>query len=285
MYSKRRVILTLAFLTLCAVSFRIYWSNTALELNKYTIVSEKIPKSFDGFRIAHVSDLHNAEIGDNNVLLLNMLRQSEPDIIAITGDLIDSRNTNIDVALQFAEQASQIAPCYYVTGNHEARTGEYRELQKGLMALGITVLEDQRMKLEKSGESITLLGINDPSFQTNDLFGDAQSITHYKLQMLVQIEAGYTILLSHRPELFDIYQKNDIDLILSGHAHGGQFRIPFVGGLIAPNQGFFPKYDAGLYTEQDTNMIVSRGIGNSIIPFRINNRPEAILIELSKPNI
>ena len=91
---------------------------------------------------------------------------------------------------------------------------------------------------------------------------------------------NFTILLSHRPELFEVYADNKMDLVLSGHAHGGQFRLPFVGGLVAPNQGLFPKYDAGLYTEENTNMIVSRGIGNSILPFRFNNRPEVILIEL-----
>jgi predicted MPP superfamily phosphohydrolase len=91
---------------------------------------------------------------------------------------------------------------------------------------------------------------------------------------------GFTILLSHRPELFDTYANHDLDLILSGHAHGGQFRIPFIGGVVAPNQGFFPKFDAGIYTDGDTNMLVSRGVGNSIFPFRVNNRPEIILIEL-----
>lgn len=100
------------------------------------------------------------------------------------------------------------------------------------------------------------------------------------LQELMNESYSFTLLLSHRPELFEIYVNNEVDLVLSGHAHGGQFRLPFVGGLVAPNQGLFPKYDAGLYTEENTNMIVSRGIGNSILPFRFNNRPEVILIEL-----
>ena len=97
---------------------------------------------------------------------------------------------------------------------------------------------------------------------------------------MISAEDVYRILLSHRPELFELYEKYDMDLVLSGHAHGGQFRLPVVGGILAPHQGFFPKYDAGLYVENDTNMIVSRGIGNSLFPFRLNNPPEVILIEL-----
>ena len=256
------------------------WGNTALELNEYIVISEKLPTAFDGYRIAHISDLHNAEMGDDNEKLLEMLENAEPDIIAITGDMIDSRNTDIQIALRFAEKAVKIAPCYYVTGNHEARMSGYDELKNGLVELGVAVLEDERAELEVSGEVIAVIGVNDPSFQTDYLFGDAETVIESKLQELICQEDTYAVLLSHRPELFEAYVGSNIDLVLSGHAHGGQFRLPIIGGVVAPNQGLFPKYDGGLYTEADTNMIVSRGIGNSIIPFRFNNRPEVILIEL-----
>ena len=256
------------------------WGNTALELNTYTISSDILPEAFDGYRIAHISDLHNAEMGKDNEKLLDMLRETEPDIIAITGDIIDSRNTNIDIALQFAKAAMEIAPCYYVTGNHEARISKYDELKAGMEAAGVVVLEDEKTKISLEGGEITLIGVNDPSYQTDYLFGDAEAVMQSKLQEISDAENEFTILLSHRPELFEVYADNKMDLVLSGHAHGGQFRLPFVGGLVAPNQGLFPKYDAGLYTEENTNMIVSIGIGNSILPFRFNNRPEVILIEL-----
>ena len=256
------------------------WGNTALELNPYLISSDRLPEAFDGYRIAHVSDLHNAEMGKDNEKLLDMLREADPDIIAITGDIIDSRNTDIDIALQFTKAAMEIAPCYYVTGNHEARASEFDKLKEGMIELGVAVLEDGRIELEQSGKTISLLGVNDPSFQTDYLFGDSETVIQGKLQEIINEEETYTILLSHRPELFEVYRESKVDLVLSGHAHGGQFRLPFVGGLVAPNQGLFPKYDAGLYTEENTNMIVSRGIGNSILPFRFNNRPEVILIEL-----
>ena len=277
---KRFIMLAVAAAVLVALVIWIAWGNTALELNTYTVSSAKLPQSFDGYRIAHVSDLHNAEMGKENGKLLTMLRDADPDMIAITGDLIDSRNTDIEVALQFVREAVKIAPCYYVTGNHEARVNEYGELKAGMEATGITVLEDVKTKISIEGETITLIGVNDPSYQTDYLFGDSETVMNTKLEDLHTGNDGFTLLLSHRPELFDTYVDQDVDLVLSGHAHGGQFRLPFIGGLVAPNQGLFPEYDAGIYTEGNTNMLVSRGVGNSILPFRINNRPEVILIEL-----
>lgn len=284
MPAKKRtsIILAVVAAILFALIAWIIWGNTALELNTYTISSSKLPQSFDGYRIAHVSDLHNAEMGKNNEKLLAMLRDADPDMIAITGDLVDSRDTDNEVALQFIREAVKIAPCYYVTGNHEARISEYDELKEGMEAAGVTVLEDTQTEISLTGESITLIGVNDPSYQTDYLFGDAKTVMNTKLEELHTEQDRFTILLSHRPELFKTYVDHDLDLVLSGHAHGGQFRLPFVGGLVAPNQGFFPEYDAGLYSMNHTNMIVSRGIGNSILPFRFNNRPEVIIIELKK---
>ena len=277
---KGIIVLAVVAAVLLALIIWVAWGNTALHLNIYTISSDRLPEAFDGYRIAHVSDLHNAELGKDNEKLLDMLQEAKPDIIAITGDIIDSRNTDIDIALQFTKAAMEIAPCYYVTGNHEARVSEYNELKEGLIDQGVVVLDDERIELELSGETIALLGVNDPSFQTDYLFGDSETIMKNRLQEISDAKNEFTILLSHRPELFEAYADNNIDIILSGHAHGGQFRLPVVGGLVAPNQGLFPKYDAGLYTDENTNMIVSRGIGNSILPFRFNNRPEVIIIDL-----
>ena len=277
---KRFIMLAVAAAVLVALVIWIAWGNTALELNTYTVSSAKLPQSFDGYRIAHVSDLHNAEMGKDNEKLLTILRDADPDMIAITGDLIDSRSTNVEIALNFIREAVKIAPCYYVTGNHEARVNEYDELKSGMEAAGVIVLEDARTEISLEGETITLIGVNDPSYQTDYLFGDSETVMDTKLEELHTEDDVFTILLSHRPELFDIYADHGMDLILSGHAHGGQFRLPFIGGLVAPNQGLFPEYDAGIYTEGNTNMLVSRGVGNSILPFRINNRPEVILIEL-----
>ena len=239
----------------------IGWSNTALEINEHKVMNNQIPEAFSGFRIAQVSDLHNAEFGNRNENLIGMLSQCDPDIIVLTGDLIDSRHTDIEVALDFASKAVQIAPVYYVTGNHEARVPEYEQLKTGLTDLGVIVLENQKVQITKDGESITLMGIQDPSFRTDYLFGDTESISRQAITALQNASDGFTVLLSHRPELFDLYVDTGVNLVFSGHAHGGQFRLPFIGGLVAPNQGFFPKYDAGQFNEENTTMIVSRGAG------------------------
>lgn len=276
---KRVIIFSDVILLLVLLIIWIVWANTALEVNTFTVKSKDLPASFNGYRIAHISDLHNAEIGDENSKLLSAIKSSNPDIIAVTGDLIDSNKTDIEIALRFMAKAVEIAPCYYVTGNHESYMLEYKTLRNGLINSGVTVLENENISISKSEEAIELLGVNDPEFKTDYSLDNAATINNI-LSDLKSDKESFTLLLSHRPELFDVYVNNDIDLILSGHAHGGQFRLPFVGGLVAPNQGVFPKYDAGLFSENETNMIVSKGIGNSIIPLRFNNRPELVLIEL-----
>ncbi len=277
---KIRLVLSGAAVFITAFALWLIWGNTALQLNAYTMTSDKIPEEFYGCRIAHISDLHNSEIGENNEKLISMLSQAEPDIIAITGDLFDSRNTDIETAVSFVKEAMEIAPCYYVTGNHEARMPQYDELKRCLIELDVFVLDNKRIELEKNGKSITLVGLADPSYEAYRMYIDEQSVAEMHLQELLAEKNGYTVLLSHRPELFELYSESGADLILSGHAHGGQIRLPAVGGVFAPNQGFFPKYDSGLYTAGTVNMIVSRGIGNSAFPMRVNNRPEIILIEL-----
>jgi predicted MPP superfamily phosphohydrolase len=148
-------------------------------------------------------------------------------------------------------------------------------------AAGVILLEDTVAEITLKGECITLIGVKDPSFKTDYLYGDAECVIREDLSQLCQGRNGFTILLSHRPELFDAYADYPINLVLTGHAHGGQFRLPFIGGIAAPNQGLFPKYDAGMFVENDTHMIVSRGIGNSIIPLRFNNPPEIVVVKLT----
>lgn len=279
---KKAIYLSVLICAIIAISLWLAWGNTALMITEVPIVSEKIPENFSGYRIAQISDLHNAQFGKDNANLLEKLQSCKTDIIVLTGDLVDSYQTDIAVSIAFAQKAAEIAPVYYVTGNHESRISQYNALLEGLSDSGVTILQNASVTLEKGGEQITLLGVQDPSFQTDYLFGDAQSVMDSVLSQMMADTQGYTILLSHRPELFDIYAENGVDLVLTGHAHGGQFRLPFVGGLIAPGQGFFPEYDAGVFTSNHTSMVLSRGIGNSILPLRINNRPEIVVVELSR---
>lgn len=274
---KRKVIFFIILLIFIVIVWLI-WSNKTVKTTDITVSSNNLPTEFNDYKIAHISDLHNAEFGENNSKIIDILKNQNPDIIAVTGDLVDSNHTNIDIAVSFMKQAVKIAPCFYVTGNHEAWTEQYNELESKLIECGVNVLHDTYFDLEKNGAKIKLVGIDDPSF-TKGYELTEESIIETKLKEF-NLEDSYTILLSHRPEYFKTYVNSNIDLVLTGHAHGGQFRLPFIGGLVAPNQGLFPKYDSGLFTENNTNMVVSRGIGNSIIPVRINNRSEVIMIKL-----
>lgn len=262
---KRYIIL----ICLCVLILWTIWGNTALEVNEWHIQSDRLPESFDGFRIAQVSDLHNTE----NDALLPLLEKAESDLIVLTGDLIDSGDTDVAAALDFVREAVQIAPCYYVSGNHESRVPERQELWAGLWELGVVMLDNASMELERDGETICLMGLADPDFGGN--YGAM-------LEELTAGEQGYTVLLSHRPELFEVYAEFGVDLVFSGHAHGGQFRLPVIGGLVAPHQGLFPEYDAGLFEQNGTVMLVSRGVGNSIVPIRFNNRPEIVVAILER---
>ena len=277
---KRKLLWGFVLIAMILLIGWIAWENTRLERTDYEISSESLPPAFSGFRIAQVSDLHNAQMGAENETLLAMLKSAQPDMIAITGDLIDSRRTDTAVALEFAAEAVKIAPCYYVPGNHEARVAEYDALKEAMVTAGVSVLENEKVQISCADAALTVAGVEDPSFTTDYLLGDAGAVMDEQLQTLAEGEDTFQILLSHRPELFETYVAWDVELVLSGHAHGGQFRLPWIGGLVAPNQGLFPQYDGGLFTQAHTTMVVSRGIGNSIFPFRFCNSPELVVIEL-----
>lgn len=277
---RKKALIIAAAASALLVAAGVVYSNIIPELNKTSVVCKRLPSQFDGFVIAQISDLHNTELGKNNGRIIGLLEESAPDIIVITGDLIDSRRTDISKALDFVNQAVKIAPCYFVTGNHESRIDGYPELRQELEAAGVTVLDGRCTEIEKDGASITLAGYDDPSFKAKSDPAKYSEIADRELENLQIEQKDFVVLLAHRPELFDVYSKHGADLVFSGHAHGGQFRLPFVGGLYVPNQGLFPEYDSGIYTSGDTHMMVSRGLGNSIMPVRINNRPEVVAVEL-----
>lgn len=269
-----RILIALLFVL---VVFLVIIENNMVELNKYNVSTSKLSSEFN-LKIAHISDFHNTKLKDKTI---ERLKEAEPDIIVITGDLIDSRKTKVQISIDFMAEAVKIAPCYYVTGNHESRIPEpFSELLIALDSLGVTVLRNESTILDVNGEKINIIGIEDPMFTLKkDSTKKAKAAIKENLAPLISKE-HYNLVLCHRPEVFDSYVSLGADLALSGHAHGGQIRLPLIGGIISPNQGLFPKYDAGLYTKENTNMIVSRGVGNSLFPFRMNNRPEVILVTI-----
>ena len=285
---KEKQIIAISAVALAVLLIITVWigiANKMLTVTSFSVESANLPSEFDGYKIAHVSDLHNAELGKDNAKLLTEIKNAKPDIIAITGDLIDSRRTNVEISLTFVSEAIKIAPCYYVPGNHESRTNEYEDLKAGLISLGVAVLENKSESIYQNGEYINIFGVNDPAFYKKTISKDEKRVMRSLLDAHLTSNGQFTLMLSHRPELFEIYTEYPVDLVLSGHAHGGQFRLPFIGGLYAPEQGAFPKYDAGLFEKDGTSMIVSRGIGNSSFPFRLNNSPELIIIELNSTDL
>lgn len=197
----------------------------------------------------------------------------------MTGDFIDSNRTDIETAINFIKQINRIAPIYFVSGNHEASISSYLELKEKLEENNVIILDNKTAVLKVNEAEINLIGIEDPRMAYERAVPDSE-IIKVELDKADYHTDKYCVLLSHRPELFDTYAEKGLDLVLTGHAHGGQIRLPFIGGVIAPNQGFFPKYTSGIWEEEKTSMVVSRGIGNSVLPFRINNRPELVVITL-----
>lgn len=258
----------------------IFWANTALEVTHVTVASEQLPEAFENFRIAHISDLHNAEFGEGNDELLSLLRAQQPDIIVITGDLVDSRRTDLEIALAFVREAVKIAPVYLATGNHEAGIPDFDDYARQLREAGCVILRNESILIAREDAAIRLTGLDDY------LFFPGANGHACVLNMLAELDGkpsdGFDVVLFHRPELAHNLRGRGIELVLSGHAHGGQVRLPLLGGLYAPDQGWFPEYDEGMYLLGDMALVVSRGLGNSVFPLRFNNRPEVVIITLEK---
>jgi predicted MPP superfamily phosphohydrolase len=274
---KQKYILLIILL---AMFVFVIWQNNSITTTVSDYSSSKIPAEFNNFKIAQISDLHNKRFGFKQSRLLKKLEAVSPDVILVTGDLIDRRKYNLDAAMDFIEGALRIAPVYYVSGNHEAWSGQYSVIKENLQEAGVIVLEDEKAELTRGGSSIIISGVSDPDFLTNSYIEGTDTSSMEEVLKKWSNMDELKILISHRPELFDLYVENSMDIIFAGHAHGGQFRMPFIGGLVAPDQGLFPKYTSGSYVEDNSTMYVSRGLGNSIIPVRMFNRPEIVVVNL-----
>lgn len=259
------------------------WANARVWNARVEIRDEKIPAAFDGFVLCQVSDVHNEARGEGNAALLRALREAAPDLICITGDFLDSRRTDLDFALELAGQLAEIAPAVYVTGNHEARLMDLSALEAGLAARGVRVLRDGWTPLARGGEEIALIGLDDPGFAAGEGWTLSEGLDQTQARLsalLAQAGDRFSLVLSHRPELLPAYADAGADLVLSGHAHGGQVRLPGIGGLFAPGQGILPRLTSGVHARGETRLVVSRGLGNSAFPLRVFNPPEIVTVTL-----
>lgn len=286
-YIKSAIVLLIVIALLLFCSYQ----NRHLETTYYTYKAEQLGADLEGYRIVQISDLHNVKFGKNNQKLVDRIRECEPDMIVLTGDLVDSNHTNVDRAVQFVNEIVKICPVYYVTGNHEywLDTSEYENLMDGVASAGVIILDDQVVEISRGDAKFRLVGLDDRSLADGTLEAllSDESIRNNQAEQKEETadnedsgEKELTVVLAHEPQYLARYAGTGVDLVLSGHAHGGQFRLPFVGGIVAPDQGFLPEYTAGEYYMNGTEMIVSRGLGNSVIPVRLFNYPEIVCVDL-----
>ena len=267
---KRIIIISSVFLLtvlLTALAFR-----TDLNLVSYDIKSSKIDEDI---KIALVADLHSCDYGEGQADLIRLIDNAAPDIVLLGGDIVDDQLPQ-QKAFEFLSAVSEDYPCYYVSGNHEFWSGKIAGIKADIKALGIKVLEGERADIEIKGQSISLFGIDDPEV------GEDEFARQLKRCGDLIDETRFSLLLTHRPERLESYLAYGYDLILAGHTHGGQIRIPLlVNGLFAPDQGWFPQYAGGLYNFDKTQMIVSRGATRQKIRMpRLFNKPELVMIDL-----
>lgn len=243
----------------------IIWENNSLVVTEYNKYSSKLSDTFNGFTIVHLSDLHSKNYDGRGATLVSSLN---PDIIVITGDLIDKNDKSLEVVSELVKRVTNIAKVYFVTGNHENLSSLYPSLIDIFNNYGVTVLNNEQQEIYIGDESINIFGYSDTEYGINT--------------DIVLNTDDFNLVLCHKPYAPEIFNTIYADLVLCGHAHGGQIRLPFIGSLIAPDQGIFPEYSEGMHNFSNTSVVISRGLGNSIFPFRLFNRPEIVVVKLHK---
>lgn len=272
-------ICAIAVITLAAVF--LYLQNNIIDVTKYELKSNKFNKNI---RIVHLSDLHSKPF----YKVLKKVKELNPDIICITGDYINDKCKNKDKMLDFARELVNIARVYYITGNHERRLENFEDLMDELKQTGFIVLQNRVSVLKEDGYELDVLGLDENQADFDDYKARKNGTFVYKDMSPyfkeLEKEDGFRLVLSHFPENFMgikemNYSQYDFDLQLSGHAHGGQFCLPFIGPVFSPGQGIRPKYAKGSFGTRPM-MIVSRGLGNAEFPFRLFNHPEIVVVDI-----
>lgn len=278
--NMKKKYLTWICLLIIVIAFFFIAFNNCLVVTKYTIETEKVNNMI---RLAVLTDLHATQYGENQIELINKIKDQRPDAFLLVGDIFDE-NRDKEPVMELLSAIGTEYPGFYVSGNHEFWSGEVDTWKKMVESYGVTVLEGDTVTIEIHGEKIQISGVDDPDgfLSASTIQGEEKGSWQEQFDFANNSvdPALYSVLLSHRPESVQLYNNSNFDLIVSGHAHGGQIRLPFLmKGLYAPNQGFFPKYSKGLYNLGNANMIVSSGLCKSALP-RIFNPPEVVIIDI-----
>ena len=270
--NRRTTICACAAAAVLSAAAYLAVENNALMLTEYEYRADSVSAELDGFRIVHLSDVHGKRFGKGNSRLIKLVSEQSPDIIVISGDLVDSRRPDPEAAYELVGGLAPIAPVYYVTGNHEERLPRelYISVMENLSSLGAHILDGNAETVTVGSSEVNIAG-----------FRDSRYFTVSEAKELV-LSGAFNILINHRPQYAAGYAEAGFDLAFSGHAHGGQIRLPFIGGVIAPDQYLFPKYYEGVHRFAGGATVISRGLGNSLLPLRVNNRPEVVSVTLRK---
>lgn len=258
-----------------AAAFLIKDSREDLEISRYEVASQKLPESFDGFKIVQLSDLHGAEFGEDGMELVDKVGSLEPDMIALTGDFVTDEG-DLAAVEKLAARLVKLCPVYFISGNHEFGSGLAVKVRNILERAGVKYLSNEYLTINCGDDEILLGGVEDPL-----AYADMLSPDELAQKMNDAAPDAFKILLGHRNYWMTEYPELPVDLIFCGHAHGGLIRIPGVGGLIGTDRRLFPDFDAGEYNNGRYTLIVSRGLGNSVPIPRVFNRPEIVCVELS----
>ncbi len=270
-------------LLIVLIAVFLYLQNNLIDVTRYLIKSENIKSRL---KIVQLSDLHSKPFKK----ALEKTAELKPDIIVITGDYITDKCKNKDIMLEYGKSLCEIAPVYYITGNHERRLENFEEIMDELKEIGFNVLLNDIKSVNVADNELAILGIDENMGDFDDYKSRRKGTYEYQdfspYFNKLSLYGGFKIVLSHFPENFEgvkelNYSKYDFDLMLSGHAHGGQFILPFIGPVYSPGQGIHPKYARGSFGERP-KLIISRGLGNSEFPFRLFNHPEINVITLSR---
>lgn len=295
MAKKRNRFFILMVILVLSILF-IFWQNNCLEVSKYLLEYDDLPDSFNGYRIIQISDMHGKTFGSQNSRLSKRIKSMKPDILIATGDMMSSTVNDGKAFLNFLDEYDQFSPVYMCLGNHEQiarwlidknRKVDYDDFIKGVKNRGVKVLDNDKIKIVREGSTITLEGLTPElyHYSSKEVNSEDKSLLlkkSYIDEVIGKPNAGFNILMAHNPAYFHEYVSWGADLILSGHVHGGVIQVPFKGGLLSPERVFFPEFDAGLFEEGPSKMVVNRGLGYSVINFRLFNRPEISFIELIK---
>lgn len=272
------IILSLLALAVTSIIYGLYCSNT-IKIKNYSISTDKLNSSA---KFVFISDLHCKEYGDKNSELVSKIKEQNPLFIAVGGDMVNKYSSDDHVMRGLLPQLANIAPTYCILGNHELILKDEIDFKNDINSTGAKLLDNEMVTIETNGEKFLLGGMSDfPYYDFNAPDYDTPE-RYFWEDFKDKSKNGYSILLHHQPEYLEsIMQDSNVDLVMCGHTHGGAVQIPFAGGVFAPNQGFFPKYDKGEFDLYDTKMIISAGLGDAYPVLRLNNCPEISVVQIN----